>query len=169
VSPLGIERAPNPGATVTNRHWWGVCVCYDWWWWWYASMPGVKLPHRPLSTVRCPHTLQFRGLTEMRPWMRLPCIGATPAKIHARPISHLVAGTGAEHATVAYEGKRLLIGRVALTVCMASKSQAPAFCFGHFRSPAWPKPRLHRGLSSRRLFRDVPARVAFQCMTVMVL
>jgi hypothetical protein len=132
-------------------------------------MPGVKLPHRPLSTVRCPHTLQFRGLTEMRPWMRLPCIGATPAKIHARPISHLVAGTGAEHATVAYEGKRLLIGRVALTVCMASKSQAPAFCFGHFRSPAWPKPRLHRGLSSRRLFRDVPARVAFQCMTVMVL
>jgi hypothetical protein len=42
--------------------------------------------------------------------MRFPCIGATSAQVHARPLFDMAPGTGAGHATVAFERKHLLIG-----------------------------------------------------------
>lgn len=42
--------------------------------------------------------------------MRLPRIRATSAQVHARPLFHMVPGTEAGHAAVAYDRQHLVIG-----------------------------------------------------------
>jgi hypothetical protein len=92
-------------------------------------MPGVKPPSLSTQVTQHraarAHLANTNRLTGRRPLMRFPCIGATTsAQVHARPLFHMVPGTGAGHATVAFECKHLLIGLTSLTMIIVSSSGA---------------------------------------------